>query len=252
MLLRFVLSLLFFTTSFAAFGEREHRQPHHFFNAKLLDPYDHQISMVGNYKYGFSDTLELGTQGLFLLGRGLNLSLKHQMFSGPSYQTSFTSHTLYFSNESTRDHSEKGTKTKVSTTVFASALGIVTSSQLQRNGYLNWGLLDYFILYATSDDNIELNVHIISPLVGYDYVMNPSFSLSAVLAYPALMIGHLESDFADADIMLNLIQGIPPGINPSLMFLTGTYTDGNFNVEGGLMFIGKFSFPYVNLFWRFQ
>jgi len=233
--------------SYDGLRKTEPQHLHHFFNARLLRPKEQQISIYGNFKVGLSDDWEFGSQPLGVLIGAPNVALKHRMFSTGRHDTSFTSHSFYMSHRQDRALDDK----EVTFNTFISAFGVITTTTLEHGHYLNWGLLDFYIRHSLSVDSLKLNSHILAPVIGYDYYISPSLAFSGVITYPALLIGKLESDYADADIMA-FLTNIPSNVNPWTMFLTAVYTNGRFNIEGGIVAISGMPLPYLNLFWRFS
>ena len=240
-------------TQDATAGFSEEEPIHHFFNARLLDRWEHQISIFGNYKLGILDTLEIGTQGgLFMALQAPNFSLKHRMFRGDGYETAFTSHTVFLQEVNAggglESEDESSTETVKTTSIF-SAYGVTTTFELAPGSYINGGLLDYFLYQSYSQYNSTNTFHIVTPVIGYDWYLTDSWALSTVLAYPVYLFLHLESDLFDVEANVDLITGLPPRYNPNIFFLTFLHSWDTFNIEFGVVnFMGIM--PYLNLFWR--
>lgn len=240
------------TISYAEITEERHI--HHFYNARLLNPGEHQISIVGNYKYGINEDVELGTQGLLTIGAILNFYVKHKMFDTPNWTTSFVLHVLRGQTQQPSglgvDDGEESSETE-SVLLYGAAAGVITTYRLAPGSYLNYGIYDYMVRQTVDSNHQLTKIHVFTPAIGYDRYLSPSWALTALIAYPVWLTGQVQSDVADIEINLNLLTGLPPSLNPSLGFLTATHSWETLNIEGGLMFISQTPSLYANLFWRF-
>ena len=226
--------------------------PHHFFNSEVLAKGEKQISVLGSAKFGVTERLELGTHGLFLMAGFYNLSLKHLMFKKKDWQTSFTSHTFFITNDTNEIDEDTLEEKKGTSNLWISAFGIVTTSKLRKKTFFSWGLYDLYLANTQSADHLDVQGHFISPTIAVDHQLNKNWYLTATLTYAAYVFFSIESDVGDANIDASLFQSSDLGIDPIVSFLTATYTRGAFNLEFGLLRIPGTFLPYANVFWRFN
>lgn len=225
----------------AGFDESNHL--HHFFNARLLQPGEAQVSLVGNAKLGLTPTFEVGTQLaglLFIEPTPYNLALKHKMFAGDSYQTSFNMHAGVVSLES--DTTEN---------LYTLSLhGIVTTMNLSSSQFLNWGFWDLYIRNDDQDSGNELRSHLLAPMVGYDIYLGNSLALSAVAVQPVYGYTQSNTDVGDAISEIDFLKSHSQALQ--VLFLTGTMAFGDSYVEAGVVGLGGQWSLYANVFWRFD
>jgi hypothetical protein len=226
------------TPCLATFDETH--PPHHAFNAQLLQPGEMQASVVGNLKYGVLDTLELGTQAAFLAfssPRIWNISLKHRMFETPDSFTSFSAHSFF--------------QTEGSDRVFASLHGIINSRPLGDNSQiLSLGLFDGNLMSYSADSHYT--VHLITPSIAFDKVLNKSWALSLVTLRPIYAFGELSSEEAgEGNLQVDFTKNQN---NLAYSSATITYSSDHWNIEFGLVSLTTelLFLPYANLFWRFH
>lgn len=236
----------------AAFGYFTKDQPmHHFFNSKLLQPGEYQISMYGNFRIGLTETLEVGTNGFgFVLFNKpvANIAVKHEMFRADNYQTSFSSHSLllpsslFLSGEedSNSDHSDART--------FLSLHGITTGLEVGELSVFNFGLYDFYVLQQQTGD--EASLHVISPSVGLDVVFNRMFGVSLILVQPIYALAQQNTDFGDAESELDFSREDPSAVR--FLMATGTISWQTFNLEAGVSSAFGLTSIYINLFWRIR
>lgn len=214
------------------------RKVHHYFNANLLNPKETQISIVGNVKHGVSPDWELGIQALgFAASEKLpNFYLKHRMFHGENYQTSFVSHSAF--------NGEKALP--IAALDIYSLSGIVTTHYLGKSHQISWGLYDLFIYNNSQSDSSTLRAHIFIPSLSWDYNFTKDWSVTAIYLQSSYITYRTSSDLADIDGDFDSIS------NPSNTFralmVTTTYAWRTLHLEAG--FIGT-QIPYLNIFWRF-
>ncbi|MFW7380871.1 MAG: hypothetical protein ACOH5I_18795 [Oligoflexus sp.] len=221
-------------------SESGSRPLHHFFNARLLQPKEAQVSVYGNAKIGVLENLELGTQLIGYLAKPeiFNLSIKHRMFQGEGFQTSFNSHSIYFPGG--ENFSLGG---------LVSFHGVVTTWDLSQNSFLNFGLYDLYLYLQTEEKTESVRGHIFAPMIGYDLEITRKWALSFVLVQPVYAFTQANTDFGDIESELDFLQGGPE--NSSLFFMTTIISWGSFHLEPGVFGAGKTSGLYLNLFWRF-
>ena len=227
--------------TFPAFGFITEEKPlHHFFNAQLLDPGEAQVSIFSNAKLGITDELELGTNAV-LDGVGFyNIALKHKMFVGESFQTSFNSHS-FFTNS-------LGSANK--DTAFFSMHGIITTQRLREKTLGNWGLMDLMI-YLRSATNFDIQTaHVPTAILGMDYVFDPRFAVSALMLKPVFRTANLKSDDLDIKINSNLIKD--PTQIPGIGMLSFLVSYPVFNLEFNGLLVGHTPLGYINMWWRFS
>ena len=230
---------------------------HHFFNARLLAPNELQVSIAGNVKFGISETFEIGSQGLGLIGEVPNFSLKHQMFVGPTFETSFSGHFFWIDLDpnATNENGDNGDSTdssRGSSKMLLSMHGITSTFRMDASQYINAGLFEIFMFDRSSEYNSTSTLHILTPVIGYDLFISRQWAFSSILAYPVFAYVQLNSDLADIEGTLDLISGIPSNLNPSMVFLTLTRSWHEFNLEFGLFGVAGNLNPYLNLFWRLR
>ena len=231
----------------------ESRHLHHFYNARLLQPGEWQLSVAGNFKIGLTDNYQVGTQGLLTTLGYLNISAKHRMFYGDGWTTALTTHVLSLSADSAQGtdstSSEDGGEASSSSLIFAPT-GVVTTNRIIPGGYLNWGLLDYFVYQSSSSLDSKVSMHLLSPVLGYDQYLSKHWAFGITMSYAAFLFGTVESDAFDLELSANLITGLPSKYNPSIGFATFTYSLVNFNFEFGALVVAQSPIPYLNVFWR--
>ncbi len=232
----------------------DERPIHHFFNARLLQPGENQVSIAGNYKRGLTDDLEIGTQGLLILSGALNLSLKHRMFERPDWTTAFVFHGGRMQTVQNSDLAvgDADSSDITSVVLYAAAAGIVTTYDIAPNRFLNFGIYDFMLRQSMEGrDHLLLKAHIFSLMLGYDHYFSSSLALTLSYCHSLWLIGQVESDVTDLEININTLTGMPPNLNPSIGFATLTHSWETVNVEGGLAFFALEPFLYANVFWRF-
>lgn len=225
---------------FAQDDKSQRKHLHHFFNARLLQPKEVQISISGNAKVGLFPELELGSQltGYFFQSPVPNLAMKHRMFHGESFQTSFNSHSFYI----------PGGK-QLSLGGLVSFHGIVTTLDLSPTKFLNFGIYDLYMYLSEVDSDESARGHIFSPMIGYDWYITPRWHFSAVLVQPVYAILQANTDFGDMDSELDLLSG--GAKNSRLFFITTVISWNRFSMEPGIFGVGGSTNLYLNLFWRF-
>ncbi len=250
----------FFLFAEHALSEITESQPiHHFFNARLLQPEEKQISIVGNAKMGVSENFELGTQGaLLLFTASPNIAVKHRMFRREGFETSFTGHAFYLQMSGTPsedDESIEGSSTekkKEKRTYFFFPFGVVTTFDLSPGKALSAGILDVYLYSDSTDLHTSMRLHIFTPVVAYDHVLKDDWGFSAILAYPIYLRAELESDVLDTEGSMNLLSGVKAEDHPILGFLTMTRSVESLNIEFGAIVFGQTLYPYANIFWRWK
>lgn len=228
-------------------------RPHHFFNAELLEPGEKQISIASNFKYGLTPEWELGTNALVSLLSAYNLSIKHQMFRRPKWKTAFITHTFFslsLGGSSPTDTSSDSSSSKDSGSLIFAPTGIITTIDITDNGRLSWGFYDFYLRTTSSSDHSVSSLHMLSPSISWDGNISDDLTWTASLTYPLWLIGALQSDEGDLEVNLNITQGIPTNLHPSMGFLTITKRWNSFHFEGGLITLMMRPSPYINLFWR--
>jgi hypothetical protein len=212
---------------------------HHLFNAHLLQPKEIQISVYGNAQAGITPDLELGLQGLaYVIQPPLwNFSLKHRMFTTNNFQTSFNSHTFFFPSGGER--------------FLISIHGVITSYKVTNNQHFNFGLMDGLQMKFSRDE--QSSVHLITPVIGWDGVINSHLAYSATLLRPVYASEEQESQrFGEGNRQLDFTSG---KARPAYAMTTMIFSWGSFHLEGGFIHLSyekNLSIPYANLFWRFQ
>ncbi len=212
--------------------------PGHFFNAYQLKTGTTEISALSQVKSAVHDELELNMfAGAYLLKPTFwNLGLKHKMFQTDRALTSFNSHSFIFKNGPDL--------------YLASLHGVVTSIQIKGDQNLNLGLMDGLVM--TFARTAQTSLHLITPLMGWDWVYSAHWSLAATFARPIYAIGQLESDDTGEGVLE--IDFTKKNYNPGLGFLTASYSWNSFRLESGLVYLSVERgavFPYLNLFWSF-
>lgn len=215
------------------------RTPAHFFNAHQLRSGTLEANALSQIRWGVTDELEINTLGFTYLVRPTlwNIGLKHQMFRTERSLTSFNSHSFYF--KSGPD------------SWLISLHGLVSSYQISPDHSLNLGLMDGLVLTFSPDSQASL--HLITPLVGWDWIVAGPLSLSAMFARPVYAIGQLESDLSgEGNLEIDFTR---KSYNPGLGFLTLQYAWKRTRLEVGTIYLaadakGQFA-PYLNFFWRF-
>ncbi len=212
---------------------------HHLFNAHLLAPKEFQVSVFGNAQAGVTSDLELGVQGLgYVIQPPLwNFSLKHRMFTETNFQTSFNSHSFYF--QSGADH------------LLMSLHGVITSYFVHRNHHFNFGLMDGLLMAFNRDG--ESSLHLVTPVLGWDGVINSHLGFSATLLRPIYAAQQQESQrFGEGNRRLDFTNG---NAHPAFAMMSGILSFGSFHLELGaivLSYESLITLPYANLFWRFH
>jgi hypothetical protein len=212
---------------------------HHLFNAHLLQPKEFQISVYGNAQAGITPDLEMGVQGLaYVIQPPLwNFSLKHRMFSGTNFQTSFNSHTFFFPSGDDR--------------LLLSLHGVITSYKFTSHQHLNFGLMDGLVMSFNQDGNSSL--HLVTPMIGWDGVINSHLAFSATLLRPVFASEEQESQrFGEGNRQLDFTSG---KAKPAYAMTTMIVSWGSFHLEAGAIHLSyeeNITLPYANLFWRFQ
>jgi len=212
---------------------------HHLFNAHLLQPKEFQISAYGNAQAGITPDLELGLQGLaYVIQPPLwNFSLKHRMFTEANFQTSFNSHTFFFPSGDDR--------------LLLSLHGVITSYKFTSRQHLNFGLMDGLIMSFNRDGQSSL--HLVTPVIGWDGIINSHLAFSATLLRPIYATEEQESQrFGEGNRQLDFTSG---KAKPAFGMTTFILSWGSFNLELGAIYLSyeqTLTLPYVNLFWRFQ
>jgi hypothetical protein len=228
------------------------RPLHHFYNAEILEPSEVQASIAGNVKVGLVENVELGSNGVLLLTGLPNLSLKHRMFEGNHFRTSFSSHLFMFSGASGAESDDTASSSvKDTNTAFFGAAGVITSTDIGAGRSVNWGIYDFLIFGQVPLVDIDVSAHILSPTVGLDLLLARNFGMTLAIAYPAYMHGTLNSEFVEAE--LNFVAaGSDFGKVFTQGFATFTVSAGSFNLEFGAAQLLTGTTPYFNIFWRFD
>lgn len=212
---------------------------HHLFNANLLQPKEFQVSVYGNAQAGITRDLELGLQGLaYVIQPPLwNFSLKHRMFTETNFQTSFNSHTFFFPSGDDR--------------LLLSLHGVITSYKVTSHQHLNFGLMDGLVMSFSQDG--ESSMHLVTPVIGWDGVINSHLAFSASLLRPVFATEEQESQrFGEGNRQLDFTSG---KARPAFGMATFIFSWGSFHAELGAMYLSyekNLTLPYANLFWRFQ
>jgi hypothetical protein len=212
---------------------------HHLFNAHLLQPKEFQVSVAGNAQAGITPDLELGLQGLaYVIQPPLwNFSIKHRMFTTNNFQTSFNGHTFFFPSGDER--------------LLLSLHGVITSYKFTTHQHLNFGLMDGLIMSFSRDGQSSL--HLVTPVIGWDGVINSHLAYSATLLRPVFASEEQESQrFGEGNRQLDFTSG---KAKPAFAMATLIFSWGSFHIEGGAIHVSyenNLTLPYANLFWRFQ
>ena len=227
------------------------------FNANLLAPGEAEVSIAGNGRFGVTSEVELGSQlGLVLLLQSPNISLKYEMFKTSSFRTAFNAHIFYLAIDPTAssnaDATTEAKPESESSATFMGYFGSVTTMAIDSRDYFSFGLYDFFLRQSSHKFNRISAVHAISPTVGFDKYLSSSWALTAALAYPVYILLHENSDLADMKAAISFLDSAPTAINPTMAFLTGTYSGETTNFEVGAFFVAGRGSPYANVFWRFN
>ncbi len=212
---------------------------HHLFNAHLLQPKEFQVSVYGNAQAGITPDLELGLQGLaYVIQPPLwNFSLKHRMFTTNNFQTSFNSHTFFFPSGDDR--------------LLLSLHGVITSYKITSHQHLNFGLMDGLVMSFSQDGQSSL--HLVTPVIGWDGVINSHLAYSATLLRPIFASEEQESQrFGEGNRQLDFTSG---KAKPAFAMTTVIFSWGSLHIEAGAIYLSyekNLTLPYANLFWRFQ
>jgi len=212
---------------------------HHLFNAHLLQPKEFQVSAVGNAQAGITPDLELGLQGLaYVIQPPLwNFSIKHRMFTTNNFQTSFNGHTFFFPSGDER--------------LLLSLHGVITSYKFTSHQHLNFGLMDGLIMSFSRD--AQSSLHLVTPVIGWDGVINSHLAYSATLLRPIFASEEQDSQrFGEGNRQLDFTSG---KAKPAFAMATLIFSWGSFHIEGGAIHVSyekNLTLPYANLFWRFQ
>ena len=213
---------------------------HHQFNASLLQPGEKQISVAGNFRYGLTEHFEFGSQGTLLASGMLNLSMKHRMFTQPKFRTSFSSHSYFFKNNDPELYS------------LISFHGVMTDYDILPGTTIIGGLYDLFA-WVKGDDNLSGEFHNITPMIGADKVLSPSWGMTLLIFMPLWGSLELVSNYADLAAEFEYYKGAKSEEGyPGLIFFSMTRSFRAVNLEFGAIYFNpaKNVFPYVNLFWR--
>ncbi len=212
---------------------------HHLFNAHLLEPKEFQVSLFANAQAGVTESLEVGVQGLgyVTLPTLWNFSLKHRMFTEANFRSSFNSHSFFFPNGADR--------------LLLSLHGVITSYFVQPNHHLNFGLMDGLVMAFSPDSQSSL--HLITPVLGWDGVINSRLAFSVTLLRPVYATEEQESQrFGEGNRNLNFTEG---KARPAFAMATAIWSFGSLHAELGAVYISydnALILPYANLFWRFK
>mgnify|MGYP003683271461 CR=1 FL=1 len=240
-MLRTLICLLWFISS-KSFGYSQEAPAHHLFNTTILDPYEHQVGITGNYKLGLNEDWEIGTQGLLGLTRTANLYLRHRMFEVGDFRTAFTSHLSYFSMDDAKG--------------MLGLMSINTSTNWGDHSVITAGIMDIIALSAQDNFFTEelAKTSIFFGTASLDSYFNPTWSFNAAAMVP--LYGNIELATDSMDVKSETFFILRPADLTSLSWFTFTYTSRSYNLEfGGLGVLspGQFNIvPYINMFWRFQ
>ena len=212
---------------------------HHFFNARLLEPGDMQISVFTNAKLGLTGELELGTNGLLDTFGYYNLSLKHKMFVGENFQTSFNSHSFFTRNLTSR----------IKDAAFLSMHGVITTNRLKDHQFINWGLMDVLVFIRSSTRFDIETMHVPTAVLGMDYVISPGLAISMTGLKPVYKTDNLESDDLEFHSDANLFKD--PTQIPGVGILSLIMSFETLNVELNGILVGYAPAGYLNMWWRF-
>jgi hypothetical protein len=211
---------------------------HHLFNAHLLQPKEFQVSVYGNAQAGITPDLELGLQGLaYVIQPPLwNFSLKHRMFTTSNFQTSFNSHSFFFTSGDER--------------LLLSLHGVITSYKITSHQHLNFGLMDGLVMSFSRDGGSSL--HLVTPMIGWDGVINRHVAFSATLLRPIYASEEQESQrFGEGNREIDFTSG---KAKPAFGMTTMIFSWRTFHFEVGAIYLSyenALALPYANLFWRF-
>ena len=214
---------------------------HHFFNAALLKPGEVQVSLLTNARLGVTDELELGTNGI-LDGMGFyNVALKHRMFIGEDFWTSFTSHSFYTTTLSRLSSQDQDS-------AFFSLHGVMTTHRLSDQLFLNWGPMDFMIYIRSATSFAMQTVHLPTAVLGTDYILSRNFALTALVLKPVYRTATLESDDLELTSKSDLLRD--PSQVPAIGMLSLVFSYRVFNIELNGLLVGHTPFGYLNMWWR--
>lgn len=233
-------------------------QVDHFFNAGLTAENKAVVDCFGNFRYGFSKNLELGTNAFLFsfinfLGsqmHNLNLKLKHKMFEFGRNKTSFSSYSnVLWSGKSENDFFS-----------FSSLYGIVNTFSFS-NFDLNYGCYDVFSSSTSqthrplggesSSSSIKykqsFTSHRVLPFIGVDI---PIFSESVIMAsffttaYSSFDLDSDEMAVRQAD-STDLARVLEKSAWTSI--LTAAHRFGSFDFEYGSILSSASSLPFMKI-----
>jgi len=244
---------MFASPGYADFSGKE--PLHHFFNAQLLNPGEGQVSIATNGKYGVAENWEIGTNGIMILLGLLNVSAKHKMFRVGDFQTSFNLHTFYGRSTPGSEEDEDTTSDPVDTpsytvTNIISLHGPVTTWRINKALFLNFGMMDLFARQSVSEVDTKITMHVLSPVIGGDFLLGKHLALSWTSLIPAYSTLNLTSAGAGIEGTANLLDGDPS--KTALTWLTGILSLGSWNVELGTIVAGTEASLWFNMWWRFH
>lgn len=229
--------IIFYLISLFSFdSELFANMPSHMFNSNLLEPGQKQISIAGNFKLGINEDFELGTQALFSASGVYNLSLRHRMFHGDSFQTSFSYHGFIASQEAS-----------VSKIGFWS---INHSYKYSISSTYSLGLFKIF--YDESKDlfsNLELEVDFYLSSFSYDYLLSNNNYITGLVVLPIFVSSDFNSDTVNASVDNFLFPGFNSFIGPTYL-ASITFAKSHVNYELGYFGMLGSSGLYLNVFWQ--
>lgn len=213
---------------------------HHSFNAGQLKQGEHQISVVGNYKYGLTDQLEVGSQGTFLLLSTPtipNIYVNHRMFNLEKSKTNFTSHMFYFDNS------------------LLGYAALKNSFALGKSTVLSVSVFNYFALSVQDSwlrDEIDVS-NFYLPAVNLDQQINENWAFSALAK--VAVYGRLESTADSIEIEADyfILRDVRELAAFGMATFTAKVSDMTYLEFGGgaVGYDGNIAaFPYFNVFWR--
>jgi hypothetical protein len=126
----------------------------------------------------------------------------------------------------------------------------VTTVNLNSENFLNFGLWDLYLYQEPDVNHNEARIHIIAPMVGYDWYLTKSLAISGIFVQPVYGYSQSSADTGDAIGEIDFLRSDPSSAR--IFFLTAIYSLKRFNTEAGILCLGNACIPYLNLFWRFH
>ncbi len=235
----------------------------HWFNAHLLAEREAQVNVLGNVKFGLLPDLEIGTQAAMLgLLSSPNFYVKHRMFTGDAFTTSFVSHLyglrLPLSANPEKDdeaNNAEGSANAAGDTYHLDLLfgfvGITTTHALDSKQDLSWGVYDIYLGFNDPYLDIEGRIHAVGAGVSYDFILTPNIAFTGIVLIPAYANVAVESEIGDIVGNINMLTAQAKSSFAGLGMATVTFSGKTLNLEGGAIATPTVVRPYINVFWRF-